>query len=164
MKRKGLLAWIIIAVILIIDQLIKIHVKTTMSLGESVRVTNWFYITFIENNGMAWGMTFVNKLFLSVLRVVAVCAIGWFIWQVVRQKGRTVFVVCLSMVLAGSRWQHPRLDVLWTLFYGIHSLQRGLHSAIRLWIHKLPYGKGCGHVLFPYHSQHLAHMDAFGRW
>ena len=46
-----------------------------MSLGESVRVTNWFYITFIENNGMAWGMTFVNKLFLSVLRVVAVCAI-----------------------------------------------------------------------------------------
>lgn len=107
MKRKGLLAWIIIAVILIIDQLIKIHVKTTMTLGESVRVTNWFYITFIENNGMAWGMTFVNKLFLSVLRVVAICAIGWFIWQVVRQKGRTIFVVCLSMVLARRGWQHP---------------------------------------------------------
>ena len=114
MKRKGLLAWIIITVILIIDQLIKIHVKTNMTLGESIRVTNWFYITFIENNGMAWGMTFVNKLFLSVLRVVAICAIGWFIWQVIRQKGRTVFVVCLSMVLAGAAG-----NIIDSMFYGL---------------------------------------------
>lgn len=133
MKRKGLLAWIIIAVILIIDQLIKIHVKTTMTLGESLRVTDWFYITFIENNGMAWGMTFVNKLFLSVLRVVAICAIGWFIWQVVRQKGRTVFVVCLSMVLAGAAG-----NILDSMFYGLCFTASTPYSVA----YTVPFGSG----------------------
>lgn len=114
MKRKGLVAWAIIILILIIDQVIKLHVKTTMTLGESIRVTDWFYITFIENNGMAWGMTFVNKLFLSVLRIVAVGAIGWFIWQVVKQKGRMVYVVFLSMVLAGAAG-----NIIDSLFYGL---------------------------------------------
>ena len=114
MKRKGLVAWAIIIAILIIDQVIKLHVKTTMTLGESIRVTDWFYITFIENNGMAWGMTFVNKLFLSVLRIVAVAAIGWFIWQVVKQKGRMLYVVFLSMVLAGAAG-----NIIDSLFYGL---------------------------------------------
>jgi signal peptidase II len=113
-KRKGLVAWVIIILILIIDQMIKLHVKTTMTLGESIRVTDWFYITFIENNGMAWGMTFVNKLFLSVLRIVAVGAIGWFIWQVVKQKGRMIYVVFLSMVLAGAAG-----NIIDSLFYGL---------------------------------------------
>ena len=80
----GRMAWIIILAILIIDQVIKIEVKTSMTLGESIRITDWFYITFVENNGMAWGMTFINKLFLSVLRIVAVSAIGWFICQTVK--------------------------------------------------------------------------------
>ncbi len=114
MKRKGLVAWVIIILILVIDQVIKLHVKTTMTLGESIKITDWFYITFIENNGMAWGMTFVNKLFLSVLRIVAVAAIGWFIWQVVKQKGRMIYVVFLSMVLAGAAG-----NIIDSLFYGL---------------------------------------------
>ena len=48
--------------ILVIDQIIKIEVKTNMTLGEAIRITDWFYIDFIENNGMAYGMTFFNKL------------------------------------------------------------------------------------------------------
>ena len=64
--NKGILALILIIAILIIDQTIKIAVKTSMSIGESIRITNWFYIYFIENNGMAYGVTLVNKLFLSV--------------------------------------------------------------------------------------------------
>lgn len=114
MKRKGLVAWAIIILILVIDQVIKLHVKTTMTLGESIRVTDWFYITFIENNGMAWGMTFVNKLFLSILRIAAVGAIGWFIWQVVKQKGRMIYVVFLSLVLAGAAG-----NIIDSLFYGL---------------------------------------------
>ena len=50
--NKGILALILIIAILIIDQTIKIAVKTSMSIGESIRITNWFYIYFIENNGM----------------------------------------------------------------------------------------------------------------
>ena len=85
-----------------------------MTLGESIRITDWFYITFIENNGMAWGMTFVNKLFLSILRIAAVGAIGWFIWQVVKQKGRMIYVVFLSLVLAGAAG-----NIIDSLFYGL---------------------------------------------
>lgn len=110
----GRMAWIIILAILIIDQVIKIEVKTSMTLGESIRITDWFYITFVENNGMAWGMTFINKLFLSVLRIVAVSAIGWFICQTVKQKGRTRYVVFLSMVLAGAAG-----NIFDSIFYGL---------------------------------------------
>lgn len=140
MKRKGLVAWAIIILILIIDQVIKLHVKTTMTLGESIRVTDWFYITFIENNGMAWGMTFVNKLFLSVLRIVAVAAIGWFIYQVVKQKGRMVYVVFLSMVLAGATGQHHRLVVLWVVLHGFYAIRCLLQCAVRLRLCRLPDG------------------------
>jgi signal peptidase II len=113
-RHDGLLAWVIVIAILIIDQVIKIEVKTTMSLGESIRVTDWFYINFIENNGMAWGMTFINKLFLSVLSIIAVTAIGWFIYQVVRQKGRRRFVVVLSMIAAGAAG-----NIFDSMFYGL---------------------------------------------
>ena len=75
----GRMAWILIIAILVIDQLIKIEVKTSMSLGESIHVADWFYIYFIENNGMAYGMTFINKLALSLLRIIAISAIGWYI-------------------------------------------------------------------------------------
>ena len=78
LSKDSLLAFFLIIAILVIDQIIKIEVKTNMSLGESVHVTDWFCITFIENNGMAYGMTFFNKLVLSVFRIIAVGCIGWY--------------------------------------------------------------------------------------
>jgi signal peptidase II len=111
---KGRLAWILILAILIIDQIIKIEVKTHMTLGESIHITDWFYINFIENNGMAYGMTFVNKLFLSIMRLLAITLIGWFIWQVVRQGGRRRYVVFLTMVIAGAAG-----NMIDSMFYGL---------------------------------------------
>lgn len=64
----GWMATALVFAILIIDQIIKIWVKTHMSLGEAIHVTDWFYIEFIENNGMAYGMTFINKLVLKIGR------------------------------------------------------------------------------------------------
>lgn len=98
----GRMAWMLVVAILVIDQLIKIEVKTTMSLGESIHITDWFYIYFIENNGMAYGMTFINKLALSVFRIVAIGLIGWYIWHVVKRGGRTRYVIFLSMIAAGA--------------------------------------------------------------
>ena len=80
---NGWLAIIIVILILVIDQIIKIEVKTNMTLGEAIRITDWFYIDFIENNGMAYGMTFFNKLVLSLFRTFAIGSIGWYIWRVV---------------------------------------------------------------------------------
>ena len=112
--NKGIVALILIIAILIIDQTIKILVKTSMSIGESIRITNWFYIYFIENNGMAYGVTLINKLFLSVLRIIAVTVIGWYIYQVIKQKGRLLYVILLSMIFAGAVG-----NILDSMFYGL---------------------------------------------
>lgn len=114
MKKRLFIALFIILAIIVVDQLIKIHVKTTMTIGEQIRITNWFYICFIENNGMAWGMTFINKLFLSLLRVVAVAVISWYIYLVVKQKGRLRYVVFLSMIVAGAAG-----NIFDSMFYGL---------------------------------------------
>lgn len=114
MMTDGRLAWLLVVAILAIDQAIKIEVKTSMTLGESIHVTDWFYINFIENNGMAYGMTFINKLFLSLMRIVAVSAIGWYIWRVVRRGARTRYVVFLSMVAAGAAG-----NIFDSMFYGL---------------------------------------------
>lgn len=100
---RGRLAVILIAVILVIDQLIKIWVKTHMALHESIHVFDWFYITFIENNGMAYGMQIGSKLLLSLFRVAAIAVLSVYIWRLTtRQQPRWGYVVCLAMVLAGA--------------------------------------------------------------
>ena len=94
----GRLAWIIVVAILVIDQIIKVEVKTSMCLGESIRLTDWFYITFIENKGMAYGMSFMPKILLSTMRIIAICFIGWYINLVLKEKGRTLYVVVLLLL------------------------------------------------------------------
>lgn len=112
--NSGHIAIILIICILVIDQVIKIMVKTNMCLHESIQVTNWFYINFIENNGMAYGMTFVNKFVLSLFRIVAVCVLGYYIWLEVRRMARTGYIVCVSMVLAGAAG-----NIFDSMFYGL---------------------------------------------
>lgn len=89
-------------VLLVIDQWIKISVKTGMCLHESIKVTDWFYISFIENNGMAFGMTMINKLVLSIFRIVAIVALGWYLARQLRRRVRMLWLVCLTLVFAGA--------------------------------------------------------------
>lgn len=105
---------IIIIAILLIDQIIKIEVKTSMTLHESIRVTDWFYILFVENNGMAWGMSLMPKVVLSLFRLVAIVAIGWYIVKQVIARARTLYIILLSMVLAGAAG-----NLIDCLFYGL---------------------------------------------
>ena len=109
----GKLATLIVIAILVIDQVIKIWVKTHMHLHESIHVTDWFYITFIENNGMAFGMSIGSKLVLSLFRVVAISVLAYFIWLQVRRHARTGYIVLLSMVMAGATG-----NLIDCLFYG----------------------------------------------
>ena len=112
--NDGWLAACIVIAILLIDQIIKIEVKTNMCLHESIEVTSWFHINFIENNGMAYGMTFINKYVLSIFRIVAVTVIGYYIWLQVKQKARTGYIVCLSMIMAGAAG-----NIFDSMFYGL---------------------------------------------
>ena len=111
---NGRLAAILVVAILLIDQLIKIWVKTNMCLHESIRVFDWFFISFIENNGMAYGMQIGSKLALSLFRVVAIGFLAYYIWLEVKKKARTGYIVCLSMVLAGAAG-----NLIDCMFYGL---------------------------------------------
>ncbi|MBQ7421317.1 MAG: lipoprotein signal peptidase [Prevotella sp.] len=111
--NKGLLSCILVLVLVAIDQLIKIEVKMNMRLGDEIYIFDWFRIRFIENNGMAWGMELGSKLFLSLFRIAAVCAGGWYIWQQIRRQASTGYIVLLSMILAGAAG-----NIFDSLFYG----------------------------------------------
>lgn len=112
---KGYLATIVIALVLIADQVLKIWVKTHMYLGESIRITDWFQIFFIENNGMAFGMEIGSKLFLTVFRVVAMIAGIWYLTKIVKNRDRfqTGFIVCVALILAGTAG-----NIIDCVFYG----------------------------------------------
>ncbi len=101
-KKRALIVLVLTLVLLVIDQWIKISVKTGMCLHESIRVTDWFYISFIENNGMAFGMTMINKLVLSIFRIVAIVALGWYLFRQLRRRVRMLWIVCLTLVFAGA--------------------------------------------------------------
>ena len=112
--KRGWLAAFIVVAILVVDQVIKIWVKTHMTLHEQIEILSWFKIVFIENNGMAYGMEIGSKLVLSLFRVVAVSVLGYYIVQQVRKQARYGYIVCLSMVMAGAAG-----NIFDSMFYGL---------------------------------------------
>lgn len=103
MKKKLFLSLLIILIVVAIDQIVKIWVKTSFYYGEEVMITSWFRLLFIENNGMAFGMEYINKLVLTLFRVImsGVC-----IYYIVRlcknQKMPFGYIVCISLITAGA--------------------------------------------------------------
>ncbi|MDY6229435.1 MAG: lipoprotein signal peptidase [Prevotella sp.] len=112
--RRHLL-WVAILLLLIIDQTIKIEVKTNMCLYEHISVTDWFYISFVENNGMAFGMAFLNKVVLSLFRIVASSIIGYYLYRQIKNKEtRFGYLICISLILAGAIG-----NIIDCMFYGL---------------------------------------------
>ena len=101
-SRQGRIALIIILSVLVIDQIIKILVKTGMTLGESIEVTSWFNILFVENNGMAFGMEIIGKLFLSLFRIGAIGFFVWYLIKIINKGFPTGYIVTVSFVIAGA--------------------------------------------------------------
>lgn len=101
-KSRGILAVTLILVLLVIDQVIKIWVKTNMPLYDTIEITSWFKIHYIENNGMAFGMTFVNKLVLSLFRIAAIVLLCYYISLLVRRGCRLGYLICVAIVTAGA--------------------------------------------------------------
>lgn len=112
-KKAAWLSVLLIAVLLVTDQVIKIAVKTNMRLYESIWIADWFQIHFIENNGMAFGLSFINKYVLTIFRIVAVTLIAIYLRRQIGQGARTVYVVLLSMLLAGAAG-----NIIDCMFYG----------------------------------------------
>ena len=98
---------LIIATIILIDQALKIWIKTSYPTGEVVRVfgMDWFRLHFIENPGMAWGWKFGNetgKMILTLFRLAAVIFGTWYIGKIIKQKYSRGFIVCAALIYAGA--------------------------------------------------------------
>lgn len=130
---KGQLSVIIVLAVLIIDQIIKIWVKTHMYWHESIRITDWFYIFFTENNGMAFGMEIFDKIFLTVFRIIASVGIIYLLHKFVKQNLKTGFIVCVSLILAGAMG-----NIFDCVFYG-EIFSESTHSSIATFV---PVGEG----------------------
>ena len=111
--KKYIVSAAILVLVLIIDQIIKVMVKTGMTLGEHIEITRWFQIAFVENNGFAFGWQLGGKIFLTSFRMVAVCLIGWFIVKQIKAQRSMGFIVCLAMIMAGAAG-----NIIDCLFYG----------------------------------------------
>lgn len=113
--HRGLIATAIILTVIILDQILKIWVKTHFYLNEDLEITSWFHLHFIENNGMAFGMEFGPKIFLTIFRLVLA---GALIWVLVRIKAmaavKTGFLVCLALIIAGAIG-----NIIDCVFYGV---------------------------------------------
>jgi len=117
-KKPYLISAGLIILVLLVDQVSKFLVKTSMYLGEEFSVFgNWFYIHFTENPGMAFGMEFAGeygKLFLSLFRVVAVILIGIYIHKTIKKGAAFGFVVSMSLIMAGAIG-----NIIDSAFYGL---------------------------------------------
>ena len=97
---------LIVVLVLLVDQILKIWIKTNMMLGQEFPVIgNWFIIHFVENNGMAFGMEMggkAGKFILSLFRIVAIVGIGWFLKSLVDKKANLGLILAVSAIMAGA--------------------------------------------------------------
>ncbi|MCF7559759.1 lipoprotein signal peptidase [Sabulilitoribacter multivorans] len=115
---------IIIALILLIDQISKIYIKTHFTLYESLDVFSWFKIYFIENDGMAWGtkisdfVSFISdrtaKVILTLFRVVAIFGIGYWLHNATKNKSSRVLILAIALIFAGALG-----NIIDSVFYGV---------------------------------------------
>ena len=105
-KKQYTLIFSLIAAILIIDQVVKIWVKTHFYIGEDIPlIGEWCRLHFVENQGFAFGMSVgghIGKIFLSVFRLVASGALLWYLLHLVKKGVRTPLVICLTLIFVGA--------------------------------------------------------------
>ena len=117
-------ATLLILIILIVDQISKIYIKTHFALNESVEVFSWFQILFVENEGMAWGtkisdiISFISdrtaKVCLTIFRILAVIGIGYWLMKSIKERQSKTLIFAVSLILAGALG-----NIIDSVFYGV---------------------------------------------
>ena len=130
-------SYLLIFILLLVDQVSKIYIKTNFVLGEEVEVFKWFKILFIENEGMAWGTEIpgeYGKLFLTLFRLVAVGGIGYWLWDSIeRKQSSNYLIVAISLILAGAFG-----NIIDSVFYGV--IFNDSHNELATLFSDQPYG------------------------
>ena len=110
-------ASLLILLILLVDQVSKIYIKTHFMLGQEIDVLGWFRILFVENEGMAWGAKIpgsYGKILLTSFRIVAVSLISYWLWDSIRKKSPKILITSVSLILAGAIG-----NIIDSVFYGV---------------------------------------------
>lgn len=115
-KKRAFLAAAVAVAVIVLDQWLKVWVKTHFYLGESVSILPFFELRFVQNNGMAFGMEFGSKLALTLFRIVVVGALIWYMVKLCRSRAKisTGYLVTLSLIAAGALG-----NIIDCLFYGL---------------------------------------------
>lgn len=117
-KKQYIILGSIIAVILVIDQVVKIWVKTHLYIGEEIPlIGHWCLLHFVENEGFAFGMAMggsTGKIILSLFRLFASTGLLWFVLYRIKKGMRTSMVVCLSLIIVGALG-----NLIDSCFYGL---------------------------------------------
>ncbi|WCO01463.1 lipoprotein signal peptidase [Psychroserpens ponticola] len=117
-------ASLLIIIILLIDQISKIYIKTHFALHDKIEIFNWFQILFVENEGMAWGtkisdfVSFISdrtaKVCLTIFRILAVIGIGFWLNKSIKARQSKTLIFAVSLILAGALG-----NIIDSVFYGI---------------------------------------------
>ncbi|MBI2259655.1 MAG: signal peptidase II [Flavobacteriia bacterium] len=108
MKNKLLWVGSIVFFILLIDQILKIWVKSTFTVYDDPvhLLGSWFRLIYVENQGMAFGTTLGSslwaKLSLSIFRIIAIIGISYYLFQQIKKNANLEFLIAVSLVLAGA--------------------------------------------------------------
>lgn len=110
---------LIIAIVLLVDQFVKIYIKTNFVYGEAgqIDVTSWFKILLIENEGMAWGTKIPGthgKLILTIFRIFAVFGIGYWLYDASTKHSSNYLMVAIALIFAGAVG-----NIIDSVFYGV---------------------------------------------
>lgn len=130
-------AYLIVLLVLLIDQISKIYVKTHFYLHESIGSLNWFKVYFVENEGMAWGAEIpgeYGKLFLTLFRIVAVGGIIWWLHDSFKKSGSWLLQLAIALILAGAVG-----NIIDSVFYGV--IFNDSSTQVATLFHKKPYGQ-----------------------
>ncbi|KGL53953.1 peptidase A8 [Porphyromonas canoris] len=118
-KKRSIIVGSLILLLLVVDQIVKILVKTNMALGDSIEITKWFYIHFTENPGMAFGWDFFNKYILTIFRIVASMGLLYLIVRLIKSYDKEKpryslgFILTISAIFAGAFG-----NIIDSVFYG----------------------------------------------
>ena len=132
-KFKKFIPLLVILLAIFLDQWLKIYIKLNFTIGENVKIFSWFYIWFVENPGMAFGLTLGSKLFLTLVRIFVSAFIVYYIYRLVKMNYKTSYIIVVSLILAGAFG-----NIVDSIFYGV-LFSESTFTSVAQW---LPEGGG----------------------
>ncbi|GBU06971.1 lipoprotein signal peptidase [Bacteroidales bacterium] len=107
-------ASLVVVLVILADQILKIWIKTNFMLYENIKIADWFYLYFIENNGMGYGIELMDKTFLSIFRIIASTGLLYYLYLLIRRDYPLPYIVCISLIFAGAVG-----NIIDSIFYGV---------------------------------------------